>query len=127
MDRSTLPSSSWRIALANWAAAVTCVVRSMAQDQLSGDSGNFVVVCLAGTSAWPREGLFAPSRFGRPLEQFARLRSVGRGKPRCPPEAVGGPPGVDGCDTPRETGGKVARLLIARHKSKGIKGLRKVP
>ena len=33
---------------------------------------------------------------------------------------------MDGGDTPLESGGKVARLLIARHKSKGIKGLRKV-
>ena len=43
-----------------------------------------------------------------------------------PRAGAGGPPGVDRCDTPRETGGKVARLLLARHKAKGIKGLRKV-
>ena len=49
------------------------------------------------------------------------------GKAPLPPEGVGGPPGVDRCDTPLETGGKEARLLIARHKSKRSKGLRKVP
>src|SRR6516164_2176758 len=49
------------------------------------------------------------------------------GKAPLPPEGVGGPAGVDRRDTPLESGGKVARLLIARHKSKGIKGLRKVP
>jgi hypothetical protein len=74
----------------------------------------------------------AKGRLVRPLpvcpaaEEVRPATERRAGKAPLPPEGVGDPPGVDQCDTPLETGGKVARLLIARHKSKGIKGLRKV-
>ena len=44
-----------------------------------------------------------------------------------PPKGYPTPGALAGATAPLETGGKVARLLAARHKSKGIKELRKVP
>ena len=79
----------------------------------------------ARSSAWPKDVLFDPCRLVRQLKRFARLWRVGWGKPLCARGATR-PPGRWLVRRPLESGGKVARFLIARHKCKGIKGLRKV-
>ena len=51
-------------------------------------------------NAWPKEVLSDPCRFVRQLEQFAGLRSVGRGKPLWPPLGQAAPQALTGATPP---------------------------